>query len=731
MSLGAKITPNREIWQLPSLQTLVIGFAAGIGAYHALPSEPSVLALVALGVMIGFLIWLVAKLGPPRPVLWGLILALIGVLAGATETHVKSTQMISSPQPAMWVKGRLIEIEWQDGGDERLSLVDVDYPGMYQGIKPDTIRVNLRTGGDIHHVGDYVRMRVVLMPPGGPVYPGGFDFARHAWFQGLGAVGFAVTGLEVVEPGGGQYWLQTFRGDVGRTIRRELGGQTGAVASALLTGDRSGISEHTNAVMRDSGLAHLLAISGLHMALFAGSLFFAIRAVLAAWPWLALTYNIKKISAVVAWAGGLFYLLLSGAGISTQRAFIMLSLMLLAILLDRRAISLRNVALAAFVVLILSPSALLSVGFQMSFAAVVGLVAVYEQWRQYRLAHPIKRSIFRRIFAYPAGVMASTVIAETAILPIAVYHFHRFASFGLAANLLAIPLTGFLIMPFGLLALILMPFGLAGWALYPMGVGIDAMLGIAERVSNMPGAHFNIPDLGLGAFLLFMAGLAIVALGDDMRRRITGLVFIVVGIVIYLNQDRPDVIISPDGRMHAVLGDDGRYYFSSLVRERFARMNWQDRFAQEDSPKTSELPIDEDKSNHEKNIYKCDELGCIYKRGGNLVAFPNNMQAFYQDCLRADLIILADDFPIRDLDAHCNTRVLPMGAEANGQSPGAPGATAIWLDESGEMDVLSVRDLRGTRPWSRIPDCDCPLETETGANNAAEAQQAALVPAPG
>ncbi|MGH6930184.1 MAG: ComEC/Rec2 family competence protein, partial [Dongiaceae bacterium] len=285
-----------------------------------------------------------------------------------------------------------------------------------------------------------------------------------------------------------------------------LPGDTGGVGVALIAGDQGAISKPVLQNMRDSGLAHLLSISGLHIGLVAGILFVALRRLFCLMPRVALHYPIKKWGAAAALLGTLFYMLLAGAPVPTVRAYIMTSMFLLAVILDRTAISMPPVAWAAVVVLLVSPEELIGPSFQMSFAAVVCLVAAYESTQAARLHWRAEAGWGRRASLYIAGLVFTSLIATLATGPYSIYHFNRLASYGVIANMIAVPLTGLWVMPWAVLATLLMPFGAEHLALVPMGWGVDGIIAIAEQTGQRPGAVVVVPTLPI-------AGLALITLG--------------------------------------------------------------------------------------------------------------------------------------------------------------------------------------------------------------------------
>jgi len=322
-----------------------------------------------------------------------------------------------------------------------------------------------------------------LSPPLGPVEPGGFDFRRHAWFIGIGAVGYTRVPVLKVAPADTGFNLFAIRMAMSRYMRAQLPGDTGGFAAAVTTGDRSGVSQEALEALRASNLAHLLAISGLHMGLLAGFVFGIIRLGLACVPYAALRWPGKKIAALGALGAGAVYFALSGGNVATARAFIMVAVALVAVLFGRRALSLRAVAVAALIVLTLRPEALLGPGFQMSFAATTALVAVFGFIRDAELPRA------PRWLTPVVGVFISSAIAGAATAPVGAAHFNAMAHYGLIANLVSVPVMGTLIIPAAVLDQFLWPFGLVWIGYWFMGLGLDWILSLAHWVYGREGAR--------------------------------------------------------------------------------------------------------------------------------------------------------------------------------------------------------------------------------------------------
>ena len=353
-------------------------------------------------------------------------------------------------------------------------------------------------------------------------------------------------------------------------MQNVLPGETGAFAAAITTGDRSNISKATLKALRASNLAHLLAISGLHMGLLTGFVFQAMRMMLSLWPSLALRYPIKKIAACAAILAGAFYLALSGGNIATERAFIMVATMFVAILFDRRALTLRAVAMAALIVLLLHPEALVEPGFQMSFAATTALVAVFG-WLRDRARDENARRVPK--WARPVlAVIISSFVAGMATAPFGAAHFNQISHYGLIANLLSVPIMGALIMPLAVLAAVLSPIGLGWVAMKMMGPPIDWIIGVARFVSSLDGATGQVPSPPETVLpLVAIGGILIVLLRRS--ERVLGLIPLVMAFGIWASAERPPVLISATGGLVGVLTPDGRD-ISKPKGEGFAASSW-------------------------------------------------------------------------------------------------------------------------------------------------------------
>ncbi|MEL6125320.1 MAG: ComEC/Rec2 family competence protein, partial [Pseudomonadota bacterium] len=441
---------------------------------------------------------------------------------------------------------------------------------------PRYVRITLveREGfGDLAP-GDWVMARARIGPPGGPVEPGGFDFRRLAWFQQLGGVGYTDQPVLRFQPrtlGLPSIALNHLRHRLAGHIRRQVQGNAGAFAAAILTGDRSAVDPAVTEDLRATNLAHLLAISGLHMGLLTAFVFLVVRGGLALLPGVALHHPIKKWAACSALMASVGYLALSGASVATQRAFIMAAVALVAILLDRPALTLRSVAIAASIIIALRPESVIQAGFHLSFAATAALVAVFEVLRGFAWWRDEGRgwvSLLRPVLA--VGITA--FVAGLATAPFAAYHFNLATQYGLVANVLAVPLMGTVIMPAGVLALVLSPLGVSDLPFWIMGQGIALVLHIAKTIHGWEGATWGIVQAPGLVLPLSAFGLALLCLNRG-RLRAFGVIPLFAGALIWSQADRPDLLVGPSGRIIGVMGPEGRA-LSRARGQRFVAESW-------------------------------------------------------------------------------------------------------------------------------------------------------------
>ncbi len=532
----------------------------GIGLYFAVASEPTHLqiSLVFLGAILSALV--IRRDQILRYVLMGaLTFVLFGFGYAALQTRWVAAPVLTYHYYGP-IEGRIINLDRSASNAPRVTLDQVYLPGIPRKDTPTYVRISLQgmIPDDTIRAGGRITLTGSLSPPSPPVEPGGFDFRRMAWFLQLGAVGYTRNPvLPVAEQSEGiGIWLFATRLRIADAIRVHLPGQSGAFAAAIVTGDRSEIDPETMDKLRITNLAHLLAISGLHMGLLSGFVFAVVRYGLALVPRLAMRFSAKKVAAMIALMAGAAYLALSGANVATQRAFIMTAVVLFAVMLDRPALTLRAVALAAMIILLIKPHSLLEAGFQMSFAATIALIATYEGLRGTQFWRAMNRPRWRFVRPVFALVLTSSV-AGAATAPISAFYFNQLSQYGLFANLLSVPVMGLLVMPGAVIAALLIPFGLEGIALAVMGIGIDWIISVARFVAGLEGAVTPIRSGPPITLTLIALGGIVLALWQG-RARYSGLFLMMIACVIWWESERPILLISDDGRLLGLMTDAGR-----------------------------------------------------------------------------------------------------------------------------------------------------------------------------
>jgi competence protein ComEC len=682
-----QIEAERVRWML----WLPVALGFGIAVYFELPSEPALwlgptVAAVALGA---------AMLAPTGAILRALCVG--GVAAGAGfglatwRTAELAAPTLSRPLFSINVEGRIADIQ-RLPDSVRVVLEAVRLKGQNvppPDLTPVKVRVSLGKGAPAMNVGDRLLVLANLSPPSGPAAPGAFDFQRVAWFQQLGAIGYALAPATVVDkgkPNGLVRTIDNLRAEVTRRILAALPGPEGGVAAALLTGEQTAVDKDITQAMRDSGLAHILSISGLHIVFVVGLVMGILRYSIALFPWLALRIDAKKIAAVIALAVALFYTALAGAPVPAQRACAMAAFALLAILLDRTALSLRLVAWSAVIVLLAAPEVLTGASFQMSFAAVIALIAAWEagaNWRR-RLADRAEAARNRWLWKIVASIgasLATTLIASLATGAFAAYHFNRVSLLGIVANMVGVPLTGVWIMPFGLLAMLLMPFGLEKFALAPMGWGIDWLDWIAFQVASWPQTATLVPSMpGLSLWLLTIGGLWLCLW--RRRWRLAGLP-VALGGLLLARGPAPDLLMSDDGRVLGLRDQKGMVHVASTRVDRFVSETWARRSGQEGARKWAAS------AQEEAAGLGCATGLCRWRKGPWRVAMVSDERRLAEACGSADIVLST-------VDAHGRCRGPRLVIDR--RDAWREGAQALWLDELG-VRRESANAMRGDRPW--------------------------------
>lgn len=673
--------------------------AAGAAVYFVLPAEPSIWLAGLLAIATLTLAWLAAGRGLVGVLATILALLSVGFSCAKLRTELVRAPVLERSLGLVVIEGFVERIEGKPKRGARLTLRPLKIEKLAARQLPFRVRVRVLKMVEGLHPGRVIRVRARLTPPPPPALPGGFDFARHSWFQKIGAVGYALSPPEIMPFDGAVPLSLRFAAGIERVrqliaerMRSVAPGQAGAVAIALVTGERGGISEATNQVYRDAGLFHILSISGMHMAIMAGAVFFVVRFGFAAVPVLALRYPIKKWAALVAALAALGYLALSGGAFATVRSYIMISVMFAAVLLDRPAVALRNVALAAVIILVLYPESVLDPGFQMSFAAVAALVSVYEMIRKSRWGDVIAEfGPVRQALMFFSGIVLSTVVAGLAVAPFAAYHFHATQHLAVLANLIAMPVSNIIIMPAALAVLVLMPFGLEWPAVKAMALGVEVMSWTAEWVAGLPGAVGSIATMPQSAFLLIVLGGFWLLLWTT-RWRFGGIAAIAAGLALVPYGPRPDVLVGNKGNDVVVRGLDGKLqHMKPKRRASFAVKRWLEADGQRSTGGSLKKRPAASEPTGKRSVV-CDAVGCVARVKGLTLAAAYHADALKDDCRHADIVIFNAPRP---KGCTAPKTVIDFFDIYYG------GTHALYLNAPEKRPrVVSVATSRGVRPWT-------------------------------
>ncbi len=613
-----------------------VAFGGGIAFYFAADREPVLSVVVPFALMLCIAAFLVR-----RRRAFPAIVMIAAIASGFAAATFKASRIahsvLTKPVSSASLKG-FVETHEERERTDRFVLRVEEMDAARGQTKIERVRLSVRKG-TAPDVGSFVELKARLLPPLSPLRPGSYDFGRDMYFQGIGASGFAMGAIKTVEApkSGGAYLryaasMQNMRDAIDARIRSVLSGDSRAIATALLTGRRDAITTPVNDAMFISGLGHVLSISGYHMAVVAGVVFFAVRALLALFPMLTVTFPIKKYSALAALFAATFYLLLSGAEVATQRSYFMTAVVLIAIMVDRRAITFRTLAVAAMIVLAVAPEALVHPSFQMSFAATLGLVAIVQISMPNLFAAPDNSKVARAALWGGREIIAlamASFIAGLAPMPYAAFHFHRITPYGVLANLAAMPVVSALVMPAGLLGLVAMPFGFDGvfWRL--MDIGIVWMIAVSQWVAALPGAIGRMASFGTTPLAAMSIGIILLGLLRTPLRW-TGAGLIVLATVRALLTPQPDILVSGDGYNVGVRGKDGRFRVMRTGKDAFLVREWLAGDA--DSRSVSDAALSDGVS--------CDETGCLAPTvDGRLVALSLKPESLADDCAHAAVIV--------------------------------------------------------------------------------------------
>ncbi len=588
-------------------------FALGIAIYFGLPTEPNV--WLVLGVTeLWLLLLFLARFHQLRSVLLCGFLVLCGFLNIYAHTLYQTKRVAFLPPTMTYLNGYVQDISYNNKGRQRLLLREVnDYDNPLKG----RFRITVTNPHEHFVVGECVEMVATVFPPSRIPVKNGFQLNRKYFYEQISAIGYANSEVFTIKCPVQKFnfkaKVNAIRQKVSEKIAQTLPPSAAGVADALLIGEKTLISPQITDNYRGSGLAHFLSVSGLHMGAIATLIFFLVRLILALFPSIALRFDTKKPAAIAAILGSATYLLLSGMAIPAERAFLMTTVVLIGVLFNRQAISMRMVSMAALVILLLQPQALISISFQMSFTAVYALVAFYEAYAG-KLAHTAHRKgFFRTCIWYLAGILLGDLVASLATTPLAIYHFHQVAIYTSLGNLLAGPIIGLWLMPNILLCLATLPFAIVSYPLQLLGFGIDLLNRITATVAALPNSLYPVSSLSFGGFIVIIIGGYWLCVWRQ-KWRLWGIVPIMFGVVSMFCGQQPDVVIAPQARAIAARDEVGKMVLLTKKTDLWLKKIWHDNFNLQNKNTDIIYCNNEGKCNY-NNFLEFDSVGQVWLHG--------------------------------------------------------------------------------------------------------------------
>jgi len=640
----------------------------GILIYFNLPSEPTVNYMFAAGLIPG--LYLLSRKHKLAAIYATALL--LGFAACIVRTSWVQTPVLPYKVEDTWIKGKIEEIQYSAIG-ARLTVSNLWVKNLPRESTPLKVKITVRTKIETVAVGDVVVFKGTLMPPPGPSMPDGFDYQRFAYYQQVGGIGYATSRIKVKYSAPiSSHFIEKIRQNAISRINTILPQPAASIASGMLVGDTSYLKQKIYEPVKIAGIAHVIAISGMHMVVVVSIIFLAARWLCGLSQYLTLHFNTKKIAALLAISGSLFYLLLAGNPVSAQRAYIMSSMVLLAIIVDRNNQPLHSLAVACTLLLLVTPESLLNPSLQMSVAACFGLICSYRFLQRW-IPPKEGQNWLNTALHYGINIASSTLVAGMFTAPFIIYHFHQFSTYSVLANLISIPLTDFILMPLGMLGLLLMPVSLDKFIFIAMEYGINFMLWIATSIASLPNASLFVPSVPGYAMTLFSYG-AIIAFIGSGRLRAMGYVMISASLLNILWIKMPDVIIDSHGKLFSVRYN-GKYYFSDKRSNRFVRKIWQESLGENET-----LTI------KEANISDCSVDRCVVNTKSTTLITKHPEQS---NCDKYKVIVDLSDAPV-----NCEkSRVITL------KNLSEEGTHLLWLDE--EDVTIKKSFAQNNRPWTR------------------------------
>ena len=695
---------------------------AGVALYFAADQEPSLVYAAGITAVLSILACLLRSSRKACVTL----MAAAGLASGFTAATLRTatlTHPVLDRMRIVKLSGFVEEVDHRRTGARFVlriaAMADASLAGRLTRVRLTTRRQ------DQIEAGDAVALTVRLVPPARAALPGGFDFSRDAYFAGFDAVGSVLGRIRAdTQPRPASLVLRfhaavdRVRNALATRVSQILEGDVGAIGAAMVTGKRDLLSDDGRELIREAGIFHIITIAGVQMTLVAGLLFGGLRAAFAAVPALALRYPVKAWAAAGAIVGAVAYDILTGSRIGTQRALLMTTVMLGAVLCGRRAFTMRNLALAALAVIALEPETVLGASFQLSFSAVAALVAVQEA----RLLHPdgvepdVRRGPARTdalVFTlacaaafgrWIARLFVATLAATSATAPVMASDFHEISPYVTVGNPLTLSIIEFFAVPGALVGSVLYPLGLDRPVWHWVGWGIELVLWAARLIASTPGATLAVPAFAPWALPCFALATCSAVIWRSVPLRLTALPLFAAGLIGTVCGPHYDLIVAPGGDAAAFRSEGGTLAFSGRL-DPFVATQWlrADGDARQPDRSTADS----------LGALRCDALACVGRmNGGDTLSLVTKAEAFEEDCRRADVIVTPLFAP-----ASCAAEVIvDRGTLAE------TGAVA-FTRRNGALIAASSRATGEDRPWSpapstRPPPPEKPVEPSDAAETA-------------
>ncbi len=704
---------NLELDRGVAFLLVPVFLALGVIGYFSLAEEPGFPKIVAVVFLAASCALLSRSYRKTHLCFMMALLCALGVLGAKVETWRAGTQILGS-EISTRLTGRVVSIDQMPNGRARLTIDVLSTARPTLRYAPERVRLSARKIPSDMAAGSQITGYVRLLPPTGPVRPDSYDFSFDSYFAGIGASGFFLSNPTIVPSDDMPFAarlgssIENAREAIADHIRASIGGAEGEIAAALVVGVRAGIPEEINEAMRRTGIYHVISISGLHMALVAGTIMMLMRGAFALFPDFSSRRPVKKYAAAAALFSIAAYLVVSGVVVAAERSFIMLAVMLIAVLFDRAALTMRNLAISAVAVLIVSPHEVVGPSFQMSFAATAALVGAYAGWSDYRArkttAPPPRRSLSgfltRKLLLATGGLAMTSIIAGSATAFFAIWHFQRVSPLSLFANLAIMPVVSVIVMPFAVFSALAMPFGADGPFLYVMGKGLTAMIALSAWFSERSPID-AVGLISLQSVLLVTVALIIATMATTWLR-LASLPFALAGLLTISETRAPDVLISEDARLVALSIGGGELAVSRARPNEFTVDNWKRALKSE----TIIKPETFGKNDQQFDIadaadlpwgapFYCSDDMCVARHpSGAIVAYVEDRKKAWKACRFSDLIVIND---ATGYDPCRNPTVLVVTKRQLART----GSAAVFFDPQSATSrpKISFAVDRPYRPW--------------------------------